>query len=42
MSDLYAKYQRLKFDRPHPRVLRIKLSSLDGEATWLTPMLSRD
>ena len=27
MTDLYAKYERLKFDRPHPRVLRISLSS---------------
>lgn len=25
MSDLYARYQRLKFDRPAPRVLRITL-----------------
>jgi len=27
MSDVYAKYERLKFDRPHPRVLRITMSS---------------
>jgi enoyl-CoA hydratase len=27
MSDRYARYQRLKFDRPHPRVLRITLNS---------------
>src|SRR3954447_1089025 len=25
--DRYARYGRLKFDRPHPRVLRITLSS---------------
>jgi enoyl-CoA hydratase len=27
MTDIYARYQRLLFDRPHPRVLRITLSS---------------
>lgn len=27
MSDPYARYQRLKFDRPHPGVLRIVLAS---------------
>lgn len=27
MSDRYARYTRLKFDRPHPRVLRITLAS---------------
>lgn len=27
MSDRYARYARLKFDRPHPRVLRITMSS---------------
>ncbi len=27
MTDVYAKYERLKFDRPHPRVLRVSLSS---------------
>lgn len=27
MSDVYAKYERLKFDRPHPRVLRITMTS---------------
>ena len=27
MSDRYAHYQRLLFDRPHPRVLRITMSS---------------
>lgn len=27
MSDRYAKYERLKFDRPHPRVLRITMTS---------------
>jgi len=27
MPDRYAAYQRLKFDRPHPRVLRITLSN---------------
>lgn len=27
MSDRYAKYQRLKFDRPDPRVLRITIAS---------------
>jgi enoyl-CoA hydratase len=25
MTDVYAKYQRLRFDRPHPRVLRITM-----------------
>lgn len=25
MSDVYAKYQRLRFDRPHPRVLRVTM-----------------
>lgn len=29
MSDRYARYQRLKFDRPHPRVLRITMSRPD-------------
>jgi enoyl-CoA hydratase len=35
MSDLYASYRRLRFDRPHPRVLRItidnpgKMNSID-------------
>jgi len=27
MSDRYAKYTRLKFDRPHPKVLRITLDN---------------
>jgi enoyl-CoA hydratase len=27
MPDRYASYQRLKFDRPHPRVLRITMSN---------------
>ena len=27
MSDRYARYQRLQFDRPHPRVLRITMSN---------------
>lgn len=27
MEDRYARYTRLKFDRPHPRVLRVTLSS---------------
>jgi len=27
MSDRYAHYQRLEFDRPHPRVLRVTMSS---------------
>jgi enoyl-CoA hydratase len=27
MSDRYARYQQLKFDRPHPRVLRITIAS---------------
>ena len=27
MSDRYARYRRLKFDRPHPRVLRITMSN---------------
>ncbi len=27
MSDRYAKYQRLKFDRPHPRVLRVTMDN---------------
>ncbi|MDO8534670.1 MAG: enoyl-CoA hydratase-related protein, partial [Xanthobacteraceae bacterium] len=27
MSDRYARYTRLKFDRPHPRVLRITMNS---------------
>ena len=27
MSDRYARYQRLVFDRPHPRVLRITMSN---------------
>src|SRR5437763_1448534 len=27
MNDQYARYTRLKFDRPHPRVLRITLAS---------------
>jgi enoyl-CoA hydratase len=27
MTDRYAKYQRLKFDRPHPRVLRITMDN---------------
>ena len=27
MSDRYAKYKRLQFDRPHPRVLRITMTS---------------
>ena len=27
MSDRYARYQELKFDRPHPRVLRITIAS---------------
>jgi enoyl-CoA hydratase len=26
-SDRYSRYTRLKFDRPHPRVLRITLNS---------------
>ncbi len=35
MSDPYARYTRLRFDRPHPRVLRIrmdngKMNSADG------------
>ena len=27
MSDRYAHYERLEFDRPHPRVLRVTMSS---------------
>ena len=27
MSDRYAKYEYLKFDRPHPRVLRVTMTS---------------
>jgi enoyl-CoA hydratase len=27
MTDVYAKYTRLKFDRPHPRVLRITMDN---------------
>src|SRR5207244_975361 len=27
MSDRYARYQRLQFERPHPRVLRILMSN---------------
>lgn len=27
MSDRYTRYQELKFDRPHPRVLRIRIAS---------------
>ena len=27
MTDRYARYQELKFDRPHPRVLRIRIAS---------------
>jgi enoyl-CoA hydratase len=27
MSDRYARYEQLKFDRPHPRVLRITMAS---------------
>ena len=27
MTDRYAAYERLKFDRPHPRVLRVTTSS---------------
>jgi len=27
MSDPYARYEQLKFDRPHPRVLRVTLAS---------------
>ena len=27
MTDRYARYQQLKFDRPHPRVLRITIAS---------------
>jgi enoyl-CoA hydratase len=27
MTDRYARYQELKFDRPHPRVLRITIAS---------------
>jgi enoyl-CoA hydratase len=27
MSDRYARYQRLQFDRPHPRVLRITMNN---------------
>lgn len=26
-EDRYARYQRLKFDRPHPRVLRVTMSN---------------
>ena len=25
MSERYARYQRLQFDRPHPRVLRVTM-----------------
>jgi enoyl-CoA hydratase len=27
MSDVYARYTRLKFDRPHPKVLRITMDN---------------
>ena len=27
MTDPYARYTRLKFDRPHPRVLRITMDN---------------
>jgi enoyl-CoA hydratase len=34
MTDLYAKYTRLSFDRPHPRVLRVTM----GQGQGLTPV----
>jgi len=27
MTDRYAKYQRLRFDRPHPKVLRVTMDN---------------
>jgi len=27
MTDPYARYEQLQFDRPHPRVLRITIAS---------------
>src|ERR1700722_6779180 len=51
MSDLYAKYTRLRFDRPHPRVLRITMdngkmntadNALHGELTEIWRDVDRD
>ena len=27
MTDVYARYTRLRFDRPHPKVLRIAMDN---------------
>src|ERR1700679_720788 len=51
MSDLYAKTPRLRFDRPHPRVLRITMdngkmntadNALHGELTEIWRDVDRD
>ena len=51
MSDLYTKYTRLRFDRPHPRVLRITMdngkmntadNALHGELTEIWRDVDRD
>ncbi len=51
-DDRYAKYQRLKFDRPHPRVLRITMTSpgklnpmdaiLHNEVSTIWPIIDAD
>ena len=51
MTDLYAKYTRLRFDRPHPRVLRITMdngkmntadNALHGELAEIWRDIDRD
>lgn len=40
MTDLYAAFDRLKFDRPAPHVLRLTLSN-PGKANAITPTMHR-
>ena len=40
MTDLYARYTRLKFDRPHERVLRITMEN--GRMTTTDEALHRE
>ncbi|NMF88557.1 enoyl-CoA hydratase/isomerase family protein [Aromatoleum petrolei] len=48
MTDRYAKYEQLKFDRPHPRVLRItinsplKLNAMTARLHWEVSQVWKD
>ena len=45
MSERYSRYEQLQFDRPHPRVLRIRIASplkLNAMTAHLAPRVLGD